>query len=564
MRILFYYCGHEYPDNELFLGTAHLYLKTFLDVNYPDIASKLHWEIPIQQKLSDEEFFNAYDECKPDIICTSHYIWNHSFLLDQLPRIKKYIDPKVKIIAGGPNIDCHLDKQFFKKYNFLDFAIYGSGEQAFADIIKSFITKIPLYAIQTVNVGWYNQKTKKQIVAPYKFQPELSISPYISNENLLQASVVKEKSKGYQVSLAYSLTRGCPYSCTFCDWNSGFSNKVSRRKTSYKHDIDLFQRLGIKEIFLADSNVGQYDEDVKMVQYFAKKNLEESANFHIRGNYSKLKKDNNLIIFKELALSNLIETSFNFSVQDTNDEILKNINRPDVGWSKHIEMINSLLTEFPSMHVTIQLIQGLPGQTLESWRKTLSNISKHKTLPMIFVSETLPASPAMLDSEYQKKFKFEYSESLRFNGIKFFNGKFAISCVSFTCEDFIKMSLLSIFYTAISLIKLFCYENKNINFDIEHLVDEFINSDYYTRLEQDLYENWTTNNKFYFRIDFDGSSRILPACIIIHTANAWICNKTFLKFVLNYTDKDYRLNTLKTIWDFIKSNKFKTMMRELS
>lgn len=564
MRILFYYCCHEYPDNELFLGTAHLYLKTYLDINYPDMASKLYWEIPIQQKLSDEEFLKAYDECRPDIICTSHYIWNHSFLLDQLPRIKKYIDPKVKIIAGGPNIDCHLDKQFFKKYGFLDFAIYGSGEQAFADIIKSLMTKVPLYAIQTVNVGWYNQKTKKQIVAPYKFQPELSISPYVSNENLLRASVVNEQSKGYQVSLAYSLTRGCPYSCTFCDWNSGFSNKVSRRKTSYKHDIDLFQRLGIKEIFLADSNVGQYDEDVKMVQYFAKKNLEESANFHIRGNYSKLKKDNNLRIFKELALSNLIETSFNFSVQDTNDEILKNINRPDVGWDKHVEMINSLLTEFPSMHITVQLIQGLPGQTLESWRNTLSQVSKHKTLPMIFVNETLPASPAMLDTEYQKKFKFEYSESLRFNGVKFFNGKFAVSCVSFTSEDFVKMSLLSIFYTAISLIKLFCYENKNINFDIECLVDKFIDSDQFEILEQDLLENWTINDQFYFRIDFDGNSKILPACNIMSAASTWICNRNFLKFVVNYIDKSHRLNTLKTIWDFMESSKFKTIMRELS
>jgi hypothetical protein len=34
-----------------------------------------------------------------------------------------------------------------------------------------------------------------------------------------------------------------------------------------------------------------------MIEYFGQKNLQENAGFHVGGNFSKLKKDNNLKIF---------------------------------------------------------------------------------------------------------------------------------------------------------------------------------------------------------------------------------------------------------------------------
>ena len=72
-----------------------------------------------------------------------------------------------------------------------------------------------------------------------------------------------------------------------------------RGQTVYTQEIDLFQQLGIKHIYLSDANVGQYDEDVDMIEYFGQKNLQENAEFRISGNYSKLRKDVNLKIFNQ-------------------------------------------------------------------------------------------------------------------------------------------------------------------------------------------------------------------------------------------------------------------------
>jgi len=563
MRILFYYCCFEYPDKEIFIGTAHLYLKTFIDINYQDLAESIVW-LPVEQhKISNAELIKKINDLQPDILCTSHYIWNHSYLIKQLPDIREKINPNIKIIVGGPNIDCHLDKNFFNKHSYADYAIYGAGEQAFADILNHLILGKKLTRLTSSNLSW-RDSYGTQIVAPYKFQPELGVSPYVHNKNILKQSVLVQKDKGYKVALAYSMTRGCPYSCTYCDWNSGLGNKVSRRKASYEKDIDLFHDIGIKEFFLADANVGQSDDDVKMVEYFAQKNLNSGAQFHIRGNYSKLKKQNNLKIYKQLARANLILTSFNFSVQDVNDEILKNINRPDVGWETHKTMINELLTEFPHMHATIQLIQGLPGQTYETWKNTLSIVSKEKILPMIFVNETLPASPAMLDKDYQVNWNFEYTTCLRFDGLGFFESSFALSCRTFNKRDIVKMTVLSVFYTALSLVNLWFIKYNLNRLNIDSGFNKFSLLDITKELEDNLYQNLTKRNNFYFTMDFDRNVCNVSACGFMSAAKIWLENANFIKFIINEYCTEYSSKSKIGIVKIFKNEIHGSYLKDIS
>ena len=54
MNILFYYASPVEHSNRLFLGTANLYLKTYIDQNNPILATKLNWLMPQQRELSDD------------------------------------------------------------------------------------------------------------------------------------------------------------------------------------------------------------------------------------------------------------------------------------------------------------------------------------------------------------------------------------------------------------------------------------------------------------------------------------------------------------------------------
>ena len=231
---------------------------------------------------------------------------------------------------------------------------------------------------------------------------------------------------------------------------SAIGNKVSRRKNTYQQEIDLFQQLGVTNIYLSDANVGQYTEDIDMIDYFAQKNLKENAGFHVGGNFSKLKKENNLKIFNIMAQGRLVKKTLNFSVQDINQQVLDNINRPDVGWDVHVAMADELREKYPHLIVKAQLIYGLPGQTPTTWRQTLEQVTRQNILPVIFLNEPLPASPAIYDPEYQRRFQYEYVHSNRILGTMY-SSKIPKKSSSFDQQDLVHMNLLSAMYLALPL-----------------------------------------------------------------------------------------------------------------
>ena len=549
IKILFYGYVEPEADNRFYLSTAVLVLKTHIEINYPELAKHLEWVVQ-QEKLSNDELISLCNKENPDVLATSNYIWNSARIMNQLEEIKNKINSNTKIVVGGPSISANIDSEFFQKYPFVDYAIYGPGENAFADIISSLFNKTKLIAFNTSNVAWFDKQKNKTVIADYKYVSIAKVSSYIFNKELFTTLVKNEQAKGYEVAIPFELTRGCPYACTFCDWNSGLSNKVSRRKNAYIEDIDLFQELGLKIIYLADANVGQYDEDVDMIAYFAKKNKEEDAQFRIEGNLSKLKKANNLKIFHHFAQANLItKTGLILAVQDINEEILKNVDRPDVTWAEHKKVITELLECYPDYFVKLQLIQGLPGQTVESWFNTLCEVSKERIVHLIFISEYLPTSPAAIDKKYQDTWNYEYSQSLRVNGRKkdnaYFRGNIPKSCASFTQKDFTVMTVMSQLFVQLQIIK--CSLDNYSEFDTPAIAKDFLKTDMFKVLVEGLYNSWTNEDKFYYHnIQYAGfnSNEVYSACDI--PSGLLNSNQVFWEFILTHpTTKNIRKDLYK-------------------
>jgi tRNA A37 methylthiotransferase MiaB len=552
-KIFFYHANDSIgynTDRQIYLGIAALYLKTHIDHNKKHIANKIEWLIPQQEKLSDKDLIDKLNKEKPDIFCTSHYIWNHDHLSKQIERIRPHVSKNILFVAGGPSIDVNIDKNFFQKHPSIDYAMYGAGEAGFADLIESLMEDKKLIKFNTSNIAWYDVEKNKQIVADFKYVPQTKISPYTHNVSLFSSMVKQMLDKNLLVIVPYELTRGCPYKCTFCDWNSGLTNKTTRRKGTYEDEIDLFYDLGIKGIYLADANVGQYEEDIDMVAYLAKKNIEEGAEFRTDGNFSKLRKENNLKIYHLLARGNLITDNAGFiiSVQDTNEDVLINIDRPDVGWDVHVKIMKELQEHYPKKPSQVQLIQGLPGQTVESWKQTLKTVASEATFMHIFVSELLSASPAARDENYQDRFKFEYSDAERFNSQEFFKGQFTKSCVSFSQCDYVEMSIWSTFYSGLVYFR----SQSTARFDFDAVVRSFAESTAYQKLLSNLQENWLVKNKFFYTIDFNGAPLLenpLSTCHFKSTGINWAHSVKFLQLVANHlTDNispsDYVKNSL--------------------
>ena len=536
INVLFYHANNPEggENNRFYLNTAALYLKTYLDTHHPEEAEQVNWLLPKQEYLDDDQLIKLCNDNDVTLLCTSHYIWSHDLLIPQLERIKNKID--AKIISGGPSISVHVEENFFKKYPFIDYAIYGAGEKAFANIIVSMVADKKIVVFNSSNLAYYDKEKEKSVIAKFEYVPVLNTSPYVSNRKMFTEMVKYGQDLGYDVAVPFALTRGCPYACTFCDWNAGLSNKVSRTKSRYEEDIDLFAELKIKTLYLADANIGQYDDDINMIAYMAKKNIDGQAEFQVEGNLSKLKKKNNLKIYHLMAQGKLINKyGFIFSVQDINQEVLKNIDRPDVSWDVHKEMIHELFDHYPNFVPKLQLIQGLPGQTVESWRATLKTIAQERVIAYIFINEVLPTSPAAMDPTYQEKYQYVYSHAERFterkSGNNFYRGTIPQSCFSFTQKEFVQMILLSQIYLLTMAIRSIFEDYKNINTEL--IVDKILATDNYTALADNLYTNWVKNDKFYYTINFNGEDQLIPGDSMAEHISHWLWSKDLQKILLS-------------------------------
>jgi tRNA A37 methylthiotransferase MiaB len=549
---------HNTGKSAVYIALAALYLKTHLDLNKPEIAKNVEWLLPIQLEKTNQELIEIINREKPDLFCTSHYVWNHVDLMAQLEAIHDKIPSTTKIAVGGPHIDVHHNPDFYKQYPFVDYAVYAAGEEAFASLIESLVTEKKLQAINTNNISWYNAEKNKAVVADWKYIPQLKTSPFLANEELFTRMVQDLQDSNFEISLAYELTRGCPYSCTFCDWNGGFSNKVSRRRGTYRDEIDLFQKLEVKNILLSDANVAQYEEDLDLARYVLEKNVNEGAGFVLDGNYSKVRKHKVLEMFHIIGKINMAaigskydypSSGFMLSVQDINPRILENVDRPDVGWDEHVYMINDLHSAFPNIQIKIQLIQCLPGQTVESWRTTLREVCRQPAIPQIFINELLPASPAARDPAYVEKFKPVYSNSRHLSpDHSFYRGNFLAECVSFNRDDVVTMTILSHIYSALAYYR---HVNPGINVDIEKIVDYYLTTEYYSVLHDNLRTNWLEHDNYYFTLYFDLTPGEYSASEYTALASNWAKNVAFEDMVFKHLSREDQrkiwLNKIKKI-----------------
>jgi putative methyltransferase len=74
------------------------------------------------------------------------------------------------------------------------------------------------------------------------------------------SSYVEEFKKLYPngaIHIKLETTRGCPYSCTFCDWGGGVGTKVIKKNLNdVKSDIDSLIEVDPSSIYICDANFG--------------------------------------------------------------------------------------------------------------------------------------------------------------------------------------------------------------------------------------------------------------------------------------------------------------------
>lgn len=374
-----------------------------------------------QYQWTDPYFAITPDDCdlgktyeiisqeKIDIVVFSIYIWNKKEFLDMARYFKKQ-NPELIIIAGGPELDAHRDTDFFNKYNFLDYVIYGEGEIAFSrllDHLQGHDVELLNVVTNRGEVSRHEPVNKKDDILKYSVWMEFEdeIVPFLNS--------FKEKNIFY--ALVWETTKGCPYLCTFCDWSSGLHHKVriwgkDELTPPWKKELDLFSKLGVPAIYWTNPNVGLAHQDTEIIDYICENKVNKiHVPIFISTQFSKTKKEHSYGLLDKMLTHHAI-AGLKFDLQDLDPVVLDLIDRPEIEWNYHKTLIKKILDKHSKIKVWgdrtnpiwCNFIWGLPGQTLNHMRHNMIECGELGMFPTHHIFELLPNSPAA-SKEYQEK-----------------------------------------------------------------------------------------------------------------------------------------------------------------
>ena len=336
-----------------------------------------------------------------DVVGFSTYIWNRAYN-HVLGRELKIQNPDIFIFCGGPEPPV-TDPDFFEKFPYIDVVVVQEGEISARAILEELKNDKPDFTHipgLLVNVDGKTIKTGE----PERIQVLDEIpSPYLTD--VFKSLMAKHPEVRWNVTL--ETNRGCPYACTFCDWGSLTYNKVKMFDLHRVYqELEWVGKNGCDFISLADANFGMFPERDMMI---AEKLIAVQKEYNNPQAYTiawaKNQKQEVVDIVKKLIYEGGSKMGLNLSVQSMDDDVLEIIKRTNLEINKIEEVFK--LCEEHNIPLYTELILGLPGETLTSWKNNFYKLYRSGNHTGITVYQAQLLENAEMNLTQKKIFKLE-------------------------------------------------------------------------------------------------------------------------------------------------------------
>ncbi|WP_368235094.1 B12-binding domain-containing radical SAM protein [Clostridium perfringens] len=340
MKILLTAINSKYIHSNL----AVRYLKAFTkDLDFQgDIK-----EFSINDRV--ENILEGIIEEKPDVVAFSCYIWNMEFV-NRLAELIKLVDPKIEILYGGPEVS-YEGKEFLENHEG-EYVIVGEGEKTFREFVLYKLGEGKIEDIKGLNYK-RNGKVFENPKRPEMDMNEL-VFPYTYEEDINNKIVY------------YEASRGCPFKCKYC-LSSVMHGVRFLDVERVKKELKYFMERGLKLVKFVDRTFNCNREyTVELLKYLSEQDTETRFHFEVAAD---LLTEDQIEI-----LNNAPKGRFQLEVgvQTTNNEVLHNINRYITYENIKEKVLKVAAGKNVMQH--LDLIAGLPGEDLESFKKSFNDV----------------------------------------------------------------------------------------------------------------------------------------------------------------------------------------------
>lgn len=298
-----------------------------------------------------DAYVNAILQFEPDLIGISIYVWSTPCLVEVARRVKRQ-RPGCLIVFGGPSARTALfDLAPYRPVHaYLDGLVAAEGEHTFREIAcLPELTRSALQSVPGIDMpdadGWRHTAHR----TPLSRLDEIP-SPY-------QIGVMRENTVAYLETF-----RGCPFSCTFCEWGATVDSKAVFSVDYIARELEVFAKLKSQAVFSVDAGLN--------LNHHAFRNLAEAATrvgvlkeaSFWSEIYPSLIKEEHLEFLSSVRASYL-----GIGLQSTDPQVLKGLQRPFD--QRRLETVVRQVCDVASAE--LQVIFGLPGDSPAGFRRTL-------------------------------------------------------------------------------------------------------------------------------------------------------------------------------------------------
>ena len=332
----------------------------------PLVASSYEFHEPF---FLPESPAKVVDQMKdPAVLGLSCYIWNYRQHM-KVARLCKERYPDTLVVVGGPQIPERVGN-FFIEHPYIDLIVHGEGELPFQKILRENLSSQPDWSsIHGISFMRDNQV----VTIPKERLPlqDITRSPYL--EGYLDYCIDLCKSRNITFHAPWETNRGCPYSCSFCDWGSNTMTKLRRfNDERLMREIEFFGYKQVANVHINDANFGILERDVDIAMRLAEMRQKTGYPRSILANFAKRSNDRVFAISQAWTNNGMLLQGTTLSMQATNPEVLEAIGRSNIG----IDRYKDLQTRYQStrIHTYTEIIMGLPRETRESFKSGLDTV----------------------------------------------------------------------------------------------------------------------------------------------------------------------------------------------
>ncbi|MCB1615791.1 MAG: cobalamin-dependent protein [Pseudomonadales bacterium] len=367
-------------------------------------------------ETEEQSAFKALENKLRPVIAFSFYTWNAAPFLDLLTFLKKRC-PELLAIAGGPHVqqaeDYLLDDP-------MDIIVLGEGEFTFCELLDAeepCNPDIPGIAYLDKTKALHKTAARKRTVQLDDLPSALTVIPLTTPDGA-----------PLYTSIAYETTRGCPFTCAFCEWGTGAigTKMLQFSLDRIRSDLALITQAGIKDIWFADSNFGALKEDLEKTRLIIELKNKTGLPSSFATSWSKNHSPRVQEIVRLLHHHQLLP-HYQLALQTLTPEALKLSNRQNMQANKFEPIAKQMSAE--GIPIAAELIWGLPGDNLKDFQQNLDYLLSIFPNINIFGYTLLPGT------EFYKKRQEYKIKSIPVAGYGKALGEYVVACHTYSEEE---------------------------------------------------------------------------------------------------------------------------------